>query len=420
MRIPASTLTLLTTTTTAIANPNIHTLALTDRVVDTSPLGRTAQDRIVLLHFFEGNTFAPAELVGNAFDARAGTWGLASPEFDFGPSFPDISLAGYGTGGFGHATYRAFYQTPRGGPSIQPLLSTDATPWAMQTSVPSPATPANMIPMSAFTYLDAQGLERGNFFGVSSDGTSLLEGFKIPLGGFSAWNHGPPSGNGISFKGKLSMAPGAAVVYTAPNGNPDVFAFVAGSDNHVYDAFEWGNGSIKPWQWQDLGNPGFIHIGDPIGVIHPTDGGSQRVHVFVPGEDAAGNWRLFERFADRQSDGTWYWADWKALVTPNQGKQFSMVQAVVWTTSGGFRISMFGHGLTGKVDNVFHIFWNGSQWIDQTFFQTDEHVFALTGVTAINSSDVTRISLFAEDENDEVWEMATPDGVNFTENVVPL
>jgi hypothetical protein len=98
----------------------------------------------------------------------------------------------------------------------------------------------------------------------------------------------------------VADAVGVLTVMNSPTSSQRPYAFVIGSDGHLW--VDWWNGSA--WGWADLGKPAGVAIDDTVGVLtvmnSPTS--SQRPYAFVMGSDG-------HLWVDWWNGSAWGWAD---------------------------------------------------------------------------------------------------------------
>jgi hypothetical protein len=374
------------------SHPPVHTVAMVGQNTSSGNL------TIKTLHFCQSID----QMEETDYDSNTDTWSSPVSASGIGP-LNQVGQQPFSIAAFGSLT-NPIYWTLFDLALLNTIESSYgiATPdaiWHYQypNGQPSPIPSQNMLPISMVAYVDPDGVQRANAFGLSSDGQNLLEGWLYRYT-WSYWNHGNPAEYFYGTPASLLIAPGSAGVGGGANGYPDEFVFVTGiiprpapqkeedpaTSYRVYAAYDYANHS---WNWQDLGNVSQTNclgsdvtgsfryacddpVGAPLAVIHPWQG-STRVHVFVPWySQEDGEWRVAERFADRQADGSYHWSSWdnKGPLPPSvgDGVRFTFTQAIVWYFNSTLRIDVFGvtadsqSGCPGNY--LFDFRWDGHGW----------------------------------------------------------
>jgi hypothetical protein len=176
-----------------------------------------------------------------------------------------------------------------------------------------------------------------------------------------------------------------AVIKHFHQGIPDIYAYVVGSDGHLYvnHSTDW---QALNWMWRDLGQPdastGVTWNVKP-GLVSFQHAAENRIYAFVRGSDGH-LWVHFWR--DWRQPGTGTWAD---LGTPEGATVFSEPSVVTFRFENTDRIYAFVHGS----DNHLHVcYWNGvDRWLWNDFGRpsTGEHDVAASpgaGNTAVSSA----------------------------------
>ena len=396
------------------AHPRVTTVAVVDRQTDQY---NYPDNRVALLHAEPSGGFL--ETMFN--DGGSGTWrALAWPNpssatngiagTNLLPSMAAVADQDYGGGSI---FFFAADSRVNSNPTARvPFFAGDDSWWWPGWTVPTSS--GNLIPMTAFSYVNPDGMPRGSVFGLSSDSRSLRELWLYNDSWFY-YDHGPcPSG------ASLIIGPGSSLATASTVGVADTHVVASGSDGNI-----WLRSSLHNygWNWQNLGNPGWSSARVPILVSHSWNG-ITRLHVFVPGW-VNGQVHLYERYADRGPNG-YTWSTWREYGTAPGGAPFNLTAGVTWHPRGIMNIHMFGvtdhdssdcHG--GK---LMGFYWNGGSWnwISPRAVPTSFSCEAAQtmSVAAIDSSSMTRAGVYLEDNSGQIWEYYSTDGFFFGWNQI--
>lgn len=196
-----------------------------------------------------------------------------------------------------------------------------------------------------------------------------------------------------------TCASGPAVVsFVERDGTRKIYAFVGGSDGHLYINY-WGG---EKWQWADQGTPPNARLlatgPAAITVYTPYEGGTWLMYVFVQGSDG----HLYVNFGSGPpAMSGWRWAD---QGTPQNTSVASGPGAITYEEAGINRIYAFVEGN----DGYLHVnYWDGSgwQWANQgappnaTVSNTSPHNNGPRVISYLDRAKVQRIYAFVRGAN---------------------
>jgi hypothetical protein len=217
--------------------------------------------------------------------------------------------------------------------------------WADQGTPPGSAVFGNFGDPGVVTYSDA-GTQRIYAFVAGSTGTPSGRLFLNYWNGTSwQWrDQGLPPGTSVNSGTCVVTYPGAS--------GQQIYAFVTGSNGHLY--VNYWNGSS--WQWADRGLPSSgANLLSPSGAITYLDSaGKQRIYAFAKGGDG-------HLYVNSWDGSAWHWADQGTpLGTTVDITDFNGGGTITYRDSAGTqRIYSFAKG---NNSHLYVNYWDGSSW----------------------------------------------------------
>lgn len=415
----------------AASHPPVTTVATVNSMASAPGHTWWAEQGITLLHVGQGSSGSSqwnlASIGSQLWSPRDN--GLASFLQNFrdlnqtltDPNYP-ISLSGLA--GYHHGADSlvwVFNDAPAGTAQVQ-MPSRLGVLWQDSPSLAFPTS--DMLPMSAMSYANGDML-RGSVFGLSRDG-SILRELWYANEQWNLYDHANPPG-----VARMAMGPGSVTrTPSSDNDAGDAFVFVRDEDtNEIWVQSTLQNRGWEPW----------VNLGDPLcpsyfpclSAWHGTpvalswlENDNPRVHIFVPvGSPFFGGVRLFHRFVDRDSSGNYYnWSSWVDDGAPAGVNAFDITQGIAWNKDGALRVNVFGVTPSSDPDpadrsrcggKVVNFAWDGSQWIWRTPADRPTPYctrFQTMSAVAINTPQLTKLSLVGEDRFGTPWEYTSSDG----------